>query len=74
MFRDPIQRYVDRLRAAGVPTDAREFEGMFHVFEILMPWAVNSREVFRHVHRFIERVLAMRRRWARSTSRHARSR
>jgi hypothetical protein len=31
---------------------------MFHVFEILMPWAVNSREVFAHVHRFIERILA----------------
>jgi acetyl esterase/lipase len=58
MFRDPIRRYVERLRAAGVPTDAREFPGMFHVFEILMPWADDSREVFRHVHRFIERVLA----------------
>src|SRR5580693_8356842 len=57
MFRDPIRRYVDRLRAAGVPTDAREFEGMFHVFEILMPWAEDSREAFRHVWRFISRVL-----------------
>ena len=46
MFRDPIRRYVDCLRAAGVPTEAQEFEGMFHVFEILMPWAVNSHEVF----------------------------
>ncbi|MFZ0249862.1 MAG: alpha/beta hydrolase [Acidimicrobiales bacterium] len=58
MFRDPIRRYVERLRAAGVSTDAREFPGMFHVFGILMPWADDSREVFRHVHRFIERVLA----------------
>jgi monoterpene epsilon-lactone hydrolase len=58
MFRDPIRRYIDRLRAAGVPTYGQEFDGMFHVFEILMPWAVNSREVFAHVHRFIERVLA----------------
>jgi monoterpene epsilon-lactone hydrolase len=58
MFRDPIRRYVDRLRAAGVRTDAAEFEGMFHVFEILMPWADDSREVFRHVQRFMERVLA----------------
>jgi acetyl esterase/lipase len=58
MFRDPIRRYVERLSSAGVPTDAKEFEGMFHVFQILMPWAENSREVFRHVHRFIERVLA----------------
>ncbi len=58
MFRDPIRRYVNRLRSAGVPTDGREFEGMFHVFEILMPWAVNSREVFEHVRNFIQRVLA----------------
>ena len=53
MFRDPIRRYVQRLRAAGVPTEAREFEGMFHVFQILMPWADDSREVFRHVRDFI---------------------
>jgi acetyl esterase/lipase len=58
MFRDPIRRYVDRLRAAGVQTDAREFDGMFHVFQILMPWADNSRQVFRHVHQFMQRVLA----------------
>ncbi len=57
MFRDPIRRYVQRLRAAGVPTDAREFDGMFHVFPILMPWADDSREVFRHVRRFIHRVV-----------------
>jgi monoterpene epsilon-lactone hydrolase len=58
MFRDPIRRYVDRLQAAEVPTDAREFEGMFHVFQILMPWADNSRDVFRHVQHFMRRVLA----------------
>lgn len=58
MFRDPIRSYVERLRSDGVPTDAREFDGMFHVFQILMPWADDSREVFRHVHRFMQRVLA----------------
>ena len=58
MFRDPIRRYVERLRAARVPTDAHEFEGMFHVFQILMPWADDSREVSRHVHEFIKRVIA----------------
>lgn len=57
MFRDPIRRYVQHLRAAGVPTDAREFEGMFHVFQILMPWADDSREAFRHVRDFIHRVV-----------------
>ena len=49
---------MERLRAAGVQTDAREFDGMFHVFQILMPWADNSRQVFRHVHQFMQRVLA----------------
>jgi monoterpene epsilon-lactone hydrolase len=58
MFRDPIRRYVDCLRAAGVPTEAQEFDGMFHVFEILMPWAVNSHEVFAQVRRFVRRVLS----------------
>ena len=58
MFRDPIRRYVQRLREAGVPTDAREFDGMFHVFQILMPWADDSREAFRHVRNFIHRVVA----------------
>ena len=67
MFRDPIRRYVDRLRAAGVPTEAQEFEGMFHVFEILMPWADDSREVFRHVRRFIHTRPGGRRPATRST-------
>ena len=30
---------------------------MFHVFQILMPWADDSREVFRHVRRFIHHVV-----------------
>jgi epsilon-lactone hydrolase len=57
MFRDAIRRYVRHLRASGVPTDAREFGGMFHVFPILMPWADDSREAFRHVRNFIHRVV-----------------
>ena len=58
MFRDPIRRYVARLRADGVPTEAQEFEGMFHVFQILMPWADDSRDVFRLVRDFIHDVVA----------------
>ncbi len=53
MFRDAIRRYVERLRAAGVPTEAHEYEGMFHVFQMLMPWATDSRDVFRRVRQFI---------------------
>jgi len=58
MFRDPIRRYVARLRGAGVPTEAQEFEGMFHVFQILMPWSDDSRDVFRRVRDFIHDVVA----------------
>jgi acetyl esterase/lipase len=57
MFRDPIRRYVQRLRAAGVRTEAQEFEGMFHVFQILMPWAVDSRDVFQLVRRFVHDIV-----------------
>ncbi len=58
MFRDPIRRYVQRLRAAGVPTKAKEYEGMFHVFQILMPWADDSRDVFQLVRHFIHDIVA----------------
>ncbi len=57
MFRDPIRRYVERLRAAGAQVDAKEYEGMFHVFQILMPWADDSRDVFRRVQRFIHEIV-----------------
>jgi acetyl esterase/lipase len=58
MFRDPIRRYVQRLRAAGVPTDAHEYGGMFHVFPILMPWAEDSHDVFRNLRGFVLKVVA----------------
>jgi epsilon-lactone hydrolase len=57
MFRDPIRRYVRRLEDAGVATDALEYEGMFHVFQMLMPWADDSRDVFRRVRAFIHGIV-----------------
>jgi monoterpene epsilon-lactone hydrolase len=57
MFRDPIRRYVDRLRQAGVSTEAQEFPGMFHVFPILVPWAEASRDVFGLVRSFIHQIV-----------------
>lgn len=56
MFRDPIRRYVRRLRAAGVPTDAHEYNGMFHVFPILMPWLEDSHDVYRNLRAFVRKL------------------
>jgi acetyl esterase/lipase len=57
MFRDPIRRFAERLGAEGVPVHAHEAEGMFHVFQILMPWAEDSRDVYREVELFSRRLL-----------------
>jgi acetyl esterase/lipase len=57
MFRDPIRRYVQRLRNAGVPTEAHEYDGMFHVFPILMPWLEDSRDVFRSLKTFVSKLV-----------------
>jgi acetyl esterase/lipase len=57
MFRDPIRRYADRLASAGVPTHAHEFAGMFHVFQILMPWLEDSRHAFGLVRNFVRDVV-----------------
>lgn len=51
IFRDAIERFVQRLRAARVPTLAREEPHMFHVFMILMPWAPASQRLYRLVDR-----------------------
>jgi epsilon-lactone hydrolase len=58
MFRDPIRRYADRLAAAGVPAHAHEYEGMFHVFPILMPWADTSHQTFAHLQTFVQKQVA----------------
>ena len=64
MFRDPIRRYVQRLRAAGCATEALEYEGRFHVFPILMPWLDDSRDVFRRMRTFIHKLLAAAPKWS----------
>jgi acetyl esterase/lipase len=45
MFRDAIRTLVQHLEEANVETTAREAPGLFHVFPIVMPWAVSSRRV-----------------------------
>jgi acetyl esterase/lipase len=62
MFRDPIKRFVQRLREADVDVVALEEPGMFHVFPILMPWADSSRRVHRAIRVFIHHGLEAARR------------
>ncbi|HEY2215403.1 MAG TPA: alpha/beta hydrolase [Acidimicrobiales bacterium] len=57
MFRDPIRQFVQRLRESDVSTEAQEHSGMFHVFPILMPWADESRQVFRAVGEFVHKLV-----------------
>jgi acetyl esterase/lipase len=57
MFRDPIRRFVERLEKAGVETHAHEVPGMFHVFQILMPWLNESRTIYEHVGRFVDLIV-----------------
>ena len=57
MFRDPIRTFVARLEDADVDVHAHEVPGMFHVFQILMPWADESRAIYEHVGRFVDQLL-----------------
>ena len=57
MFRDPIRTFVRRLEDADVEVHAHEVPGMFHVFQILMPWADESQAIYEHVGRFVDGLL-----------------
>jgi acetyl esterase/lipase len=57
MFRDPIRRFLERLRRAGVDATAIEEPHMFHVYPILMPWAHASARVYRGVGGFVRERL-----------------
>lgn len=41
-FRDETVRYVEQLRAAGVPVEFREFPGAYHGFDAIVPKAAVS--------------------------------
>jgi len=58
MFRDAIRTLAKRLDAAGVPNESIEVEGMFHVFPFLLPWAKESRDVYRQAGAFVQQVLS----------------
>jgi epsilon-lactone hydrolase len=57
MFRDAIRQLAKKLHDAKVRHEISEVEGMFHVFPFLLPWAQESRDVYRRVGAFLESVL-----------------
>ena len=60
IFRDAIRLLAEKLEADGVPHEALEVEGMFHVFPFLLPWARESRDAYRRAGDFVRGALAQR--------------
>jgi monoterpene epsilon-lactone hydrolase len=58
MFRDAIRMLAVKLAAYGVRHETLEVEGMFHVFPFLLPWARESRDVYRQAGVFVRDALA----------------
>jgi epsilon-lactone hydrolase len=56
IFRDAIRRFVSDLDQSGVDYEAHEVANMFHVFPFLLPWAKESRDIYRHVGEFLDHV------------------
>ena len=54
MFRDEIVEFVGKLTAADVEVDTFEAPYLFHVYEILMPWATASKATIAAVSAFID--------------------
>lgn len=46
-FYDEIESYVNRLRAAGIQVDFREFHGCYHAFDIMAPFSKEAKEAKR---------------------------
>lgn len=57
MFRDEIVEFIGKLKDAGVSVDTFEAPFLFHVYEILMPWADASKDTIAEVGRFVARRL-----------------
>lgn len=58
MFRDQIERFIGRLRADRVEVTDLCAPHVFHVYEILMPWAPVSKATFDAIDTFVDRTLA----------------
>jgi epsilon-lactone hydrolase len=57
MFCDEIEEFIGRLEDADVEVEAFRAPYLFHVYEILMPWADASKETVAAVAGFIDRQL-----------------
>ncbi len=57
MFRDEIEEFIGRLGDAGVEVDTFKAPDLFHVYEILMPWAAASKATITAVAAFIDQRL-----------------
>jgi acetyl esterase/lipase len=57
MFRDEIERFVMRLRDSDVEVVSFEAPYLFHVYEILMPWAGASKAAIARAGAFVDRML-----------------
>ena len=57
MFRDEIGRFVAKLRDAAIEVESFLARNMFHVYEILMPWAAVSRDTLKQAADFVDRHL-----------------
>ncbi len=58
MFRDQIELLVARLRDDGVAVTDLCAPHVFHVYEILMPWAPVAKATFDAIAAFVDRVIA----------------
>jgi acetyl esterase/lipase len=58
MFRDAIRMLAEKLESDGVAHEALEVEGMFRVFPFLLPWARESRDVYRRAGQSVHDALA----------------
>jgi len=63
MFRDAIRQLAIKIHAANIPHDISEVEGMFHVFPFLLPWAQESRDVYRRAGDFVKKILGQATYW-----------
>jgi monoterpene epsilon-lactone hydrolase len=57
MFHDEIEEFIGELKSSDVEVESFEAEFLFHVYEILMPWADASKDTIAKVAKFVQRQL-----------------